>query len=251
MFEKVLVEEAGRDNKGWTLFVSSGMQVALVAALGITPLLHPELLPRITLQMMMFAPAPPPPPAPAPAAERVQQTHTAARRQFDGRHLSAPARIPEKIAVLINDELPLVTSSGPGVPGGLENGIPGAGNSLVPHLLEPPPASQAAAKTPAESVAPIPRLKVGGRVQEALIVNRVLPVYPPLARQARVSGTVRFTAIIARDGTIQNLAVVSGHPLLVAAATAAVRQWRYRPTLLNGEPVEVIAPIDVIFTLNQ
>jgi protein TonB len=68
---------------------------------------------------------------------------------------------------------------------------------------------------------------------------------------ARISGSVRFTAIIARDGTIQNLTLVSGHPLLVQAATEAGRQWRYRPTLLNGDPVEVIAPIEVIFTLNQ
>ncbi len=84
-----------------------------------------------------------------------------------------------------------------------------------------------------------------------MIIHKVIPLYPPLARQTRTSGTVRFTAIIARDGTIQNLTLVSGHPMLVAAATEAVKEWRYRPTLLNGDPVEVIAPIEVIFTLNQ
>jgi periplasmic protein TonB len=82
------------------------------------------------------------------------------------------------------------------------------------------------------------------------MVRRILPVYPPLAKQARVSGTVRLQGIISKEGTIQQLQVVSGHPLLVPAAIEAVKQWIYRPTLLNGEPVEVIAPIDVNFTLS-
>ena len=77
------------------------------------------------------------------------------------------------------------------------------------------------------------------------------PPYPPLAKQARISGTVRFTAIIGKDGTIQNLQLITGHPLLVQAATEAVKQWLYKPTLLNGEPVEVITQIDVNFTLSQ
>jgi protein TonB len=76
-------------------------------------------------------------------------------------------------------------------------------------------------------------------------------VYPPLARQARIQGTVRLQAIIAKDGTIQSLEVVSGHPLLVQSALDAVRQWRYQPTLLNGEPVEVSTTVDVIFTLSS
>jgi periplasmic protein TonB len=72
-----------------------------------------------------------------------------------------------------------------------------------------------------------------------------------LAKQARIQGTVRFNAVIGRDGTIQNLTLASGHPLLVPAATEAVRQWVYQPTLLNGEPVEVVTQIDVNFTLSQ
>jgi protein TonB len=83
------------------------------------------------------------------------------------------------------------------------------------------------------------------------LVSQPRPVYPPLAKQARIQGVVRFTAIIGRDGTIQNLTLVSGHPLLVSAAQEAVKQWRYKPTLLNGEPVEVVTQIDVNFTLNQ
>ena len=95
------------------------------------------------------------------------------------------------------------------------------------------------------------RIKVGGNVTAARIVNRTAPVYPPLARQTRISGTVRLHAIIAKDGTVQQLEVLSGHPLLVQAALDAVRQWRYQPTLLNGEPVEVDTTVDVIFSLNQ
>jgi protein TonB len=82
-------------------------------------------------------------------------------------------------------------------------------------------------------------------------VNRITPIYPPLARQTRISGTVRLHAIISKDGSIQQLEVMSGHPLLQQAALDAVRQWRYQPTLLNGEPVEVDTTIDVIFSLNQ
>lgn len=86
-------------------------------------------------------------------------------------------------------------------------------------------------------------------MQAANLIRKVMPNYPPLARQARISGTVRFTAVISRDGTIQNLQLVSGHPLLVEAAREAVKLWVYKPTLLNGESVEVVTQIDVNFTL--
>lgn len=95
------------------------------------------------------------------------------------------------------------------------------------------------------------RIRVGGNVQATNLVKKVTPVYPPLAKQARVQGTVRFTVIIAKEGTIQNMQLVSGHPLLVPSATEAVRQWEYKPTLLNGNPVEVITQIDVNYTLAE
>jgi len=94
------------------------------------------------------------------------------------------------------------------------------------------------------------RLRVGGGVQARKLISQEPPVYPPLAKQARIQGTVRLTAIIAKDGTVKDLQLVNGHPLLVAAAQEAVRKWRYEPTLLNGEPVEVITQIDVNFTLS-
>jgi protein TonB len=95
------------------------------------------------------------------------------------------------------------------------------------------------------------RIRVGGNVQKANLINAPKPVYPPLARQARISGTVKLNAIISKEGAIEQLTVVSGHPLLIPSALEAVKQWRYKPTLLNGEPVEVITQIDVNFTLSQ
>jgi protein TonB len=86
-------------------------------------------------------------------------------------------------------------------------------------------------------------------VQSAKLVNQVAPQYPPLARQARIQGTVRLEAVINKEGRIEELKVVSGHPMLVQAALAAVQQWEYQPTMLNGAPVEVITTIDVNFTM--
>ena len=99
-------------------------------------------------------------------------------------------------------------------------------------------------------VPPGPR-RVSQGVQMAKLMKMVTPEYPPLAKTARVSGVVHLIGIIAKDGTIQNLQLISGHPLLARAAMEAVKQWIYQPTLLNGEAVEVIAPIDVNFTLGQ
>ena len=93
------------------------------------------------------------------------------------------------------------------------------------------------------------RVRVGGAVQSANLISHVAPVYPPLAKQARLQGDVVLEAVISREGDVTNLRVVSGHPLLVEAALTAARQWKYRPTLLNGQPVEVISQVTVPFTL--
>jgi protein TonB len=94
-------------------------------------------------------------------------------------------------------------------------------------------------------------IRVGGNVQSANLLSKVTPVYPPMAKQARIQGTVSLTATIGLDGHVQNLQVISGHPLLVPAALEAVKQWVYKPTLLNNQPVSVITQIDVNFTLNE
>lgn len=88
-------------------------------------------------------------------------------------------------------------------------------------------------------------------MEESKLISGPRPVYPPLARQARIEGTVRLEAVISREGTILNLRAVSGHPLLIPAALAAVRQWVFRPTSLNGDPVEVATEIEVHFTLQK
>jgi TonB family protein len=111
-------------------------------------------------------------------------------------------------------------------------------------------------ETPLATAAAIPaavpgQIRVGAQVQAANLINQVRPEYPPLAKQARVQGTVTFGVTIAKDGTIANLNLISGPPLLVQAAQQAVQQWQYKPTLLNGQPVEVVTTIDVNFTLSQ
>jgi protein TonB len=113
-----------------------------------------------------------------------------------------------------------------------------------PTVTSPP-------RPPTVTAAPPGPIRVSIGVLMAKLVKKVIPEYPPLAKTARVSGVVHLLGVIAKDGTIQNLQVIGGHPLLTRAALEAVRQWIYEPTLLNGQPVEVIAPIDVNFTLGQ
>jgi protein TonB len=130
-----------------------------------------------------------------------------------------------------------------GTAGGTVGGVIGGIISSTPNVAPPPP-------PPVKKEAPPKRIRVGGAVQKARIVKQVRPVYPALARQARIQGTVKLTAEIAKDGSIQKLDVLSGHPLLIPSALQAVKQWRYKPTLLNGQAVEVLTQIDVNFTLS-
>ncbi len=116
----------------------------------------------------------------------------------------------------------------------------------ISAVAPPPPMHEAQHQTQ-----PAGPMRVSAGVQMAKLVKKVIPEYPPLAKSARISGVVHLIGIIGRDGTIRNLQLVSGHPLLARAALEAVQQWIYQPTLLSGEPVEVIAPIDVYFTLGR
>ncbi len=94
------------------------------------------------------------------------------------------------------------------------------------------------------------KLKVASELQQAKLVTSAIPVYPVLDKRGRVEGTVRLTATIDKEGMVEKLETVSGHPILEQAAVEAVKKWRYRPTMLNGEPVEVITTIDVVFKLS-
>jgi protein TonB len=114
--------------------------------------------------------------------------------------------------------------------------------------MEAPSATAAKFPPPASGVE---RVRVGGNVQALNLTKKVTPTYPALAKQARIQGSVRFTALIDRDGKITSLQLIEGHPLLVESAQEAVAQWQYKPTLLNGDAVEVVTQIDVNYTLSQ
>ena len=158
--------------------------------------------------------------------------------------MMAPTVIPKKVAMIKEEELPPDIGA-VGVVGGVPGGIAGgsAGGVLggiiggVGSNMPPPPKPTAS------------RIRVGGNVQSASLVRKVDPVYPPIAKTAHISGTVVLHAIIGKDGTVQDLQYMSGPPLLMKAALDAIRQWRYKPTMLNGEPVEVDTTISVVFTL--
>jgi periplasmic protein TonB len=159
-----------------------------------------------------------------------------------GDHIMQPPSIPHGIAIL--NEQPIAAAPNidePGVPGGTRVGRGGRGvwNSIGnnPDVASPP--------TPV----PAPPLRLS-HMDEGSLIYRVQPLYPALARQVRIQGPVRLRAIISKSGTIENLQALGGHPMLIPAALNAVRQWLYRPYLLNGEPVEVETEITVNFVLS-
>jgi protein TonB len=189
------------------------------------------------LSTLLVAPPPPPPPPPPPQEIKTQVVVKQPPRLITQGKLVAPRAIPKEVVVFREEALPPEPpASTEGILGGLGGDILGGLGADASGLAPPPP------KAPQ-------RIKLGGNVQEAKIVARPNPAYPPLARQARIQGNVVLHAIIDKDGTVTQLEVVSGHPLLVQSALAAVRQWKYQPTLLNSEPVEVDTTITVNFVL--
>ena len=256
MFEQTFVDGVGRTNKSWTVMVSFVGQIVLIVVAVILPLIYTEVLPTTTLQSFLVAPPPPPPPPPPPAAAPPVKVVKVIPRQFDAGRLMAPKSVPKDIAVIKEDELPPPSSSVGGVVGGMSGGVAGGqvGGVLggiiggIPTAAPPPPPPPPAAL---KKEAPVQRIKVGGNVQGAMILKKTAPVYPQLAKSARVSGVVHLAAIISKDGTIQELHSVGGPALLIQAAMDAVKTWVYKPTMLNGEPVQVETTIDVNFTLNQ
>jgi protein TonB len=233
---------AKRTNKSWTVLLSAIIQGGILFVLILIPLIYTEALPKQLLTTFLVAPAPPPPPPPPAAA--VQRIVKPIARIIQAGKMMAPTVIPKKVAMIKEEELPpdvgAVGVVG-GVPGGIAGGqaggvlggiIGGTGSNLPPP---PKPTQQ--------------RIRVGGNVQSAKMIRQVQPTYPQIAKTAHVSGTVLLHAIISKDGSVQELQYVSGPPLLMKAAMDAVREWRYQPTLLNGEPVEVETTISVIFSL--
>ncbi len=188
--------------------------------------------------------------APAPvvvAASHASNTASAARslvphREFRWDPQASLSPAPDTSTDFAVDAPPTL---GPGIGGG---GATNSIGSFIPNIVAAPPPAKPAPSVQKQPAAP---LAVGGDVQMAKLLRKVTPLYPPLARSARISGVVRLIGTIGKDGTIRDLELISGHPLLARAAMEAVEQWVYKPTLLNGNPVEVIAPIEVRFTLGQ
>ncbi len=245
MFEQSILINHSEGRKTGALAASLSVQTLGMAVFIALPLIYNERLPDIHPFISLTLPVAPPPPLP------VQERTVASSSNSMGS--AAPLRIfvPRITDLSATPEVGLIEAP-PSFAGGVEGGVPGGtgvGTGMIGQLFRT--ASPVAKPRVAEPVAPAKPTIVGGDVQAAKLLKRVMPVYPALARQVRVSGTVRLIGIIAKDGTIQQLQVASGHPLLIPAAVEAVRQWIYTPTLLNGQAVEVIAPIDVIFTLSQ
>jgi protein TonB len=236
---------AKTDNwKRATIPIAYIIECILVGVTILVPLIYTEALPKAQLMTFLVAPPPPPPPPPPPMAAAPVR---AVRRVTAEDIMRAPTVIPRSIKKVIDEPEP-VQSAAVGVVGGVPGGMPGGSpggvlGSIISSVAVPPP-------PPPKATTP-KRIRVGGQVEAAKLIFRPTPEYPPLAKMARIQGTVRLEAIISRDGTIQDLKVVSGHPLLVKSALEAVQRWRYQPTLLNGEPVEVVTEVDVTFTLAE
>jgi periplasmic protein TonB len=236
MFEQLVVShKMPKTRRRSSVAFAIAIQLLIVAVLIVVPLMFTEALPKTMLTTFLTAPPPPaPPPPPPPAAKQVQRPKLA---QVVTTHaLVAPTMVPKKIEA-VNEPAPTVeTNTGDGLPGGTGSTL----GSLIGNGPPPPP--------PPKQSTP-QRIHVGGNVEAAKLVDKVTPEYPPIAKSAHISGTVVLHAVISKDGTVQQLKYVSGPALLMTAAMNAVREWRYRPTELNGQPVEVDTTIQVVYSL--
>lgn len=233
MFEYLVVSEKKVEtHKPWSVVLSAMVQSLIVGVVILIPLLYTQALPKGMLTTFLVAPPPPSPPPPPQAA--VKQVKLL--KVINISNMVAPTVIPKAVET-VKDEAPVVNAnSDQEVAGGTGNvlgGIIGNGPSAPPPPKPPTPE----------------RIRVGGNVESAALVNKVPPKYPSIAKTAHVSGTVVLHAIISKDGSIEELQFVSGPPMLMTAALDAVKQWRYRATMLNGQSVEVDTTIDVVFDL--
>ena len=245
-FEDLLLENPHleRPKRSVDVLISLGGQVAFVILLILIPLYYTQALNLPEFQKTMLISPPPPPPPPPSNPVRVMVRPKASL--FNNGKLMAPRAIPKHVEIV--KEAPRESSALQGVAGGVPGGVPGgtlggvlggvlsSGNQPVPP---PPP------RRPAES-GPV---RVGGKVQPPRLVRRIQPLYPPLAKQTRTQGEVVLDCVIDAQGNVTQIHLISGHPLLIQAALDAVRQWKYQPTLLNGEPVAVELRVKVQFTM--
>ena len=249
MFDQTFVDGVGKTNKSWTVTLSFALEFVAVGVMILIPLIWTEVLPKASLATLLTAPAPPPPPPPPPPPAPVVKVVHVAPRQFNGNTLQAPREIPKQVAMITEDALPPAAIGGVvgGVPGGIPGGVMGGVTSSIGMAPPPPPPPPPKVVEKPKETGP---QRVSSGVQAAKLVKKVQPSYPAIAKQARIQGSVVLQAFIAKDGTVQQLKMMSAtSPLLVQAAMDAVKQWVYQPTLLNSEPVEVLTEITVNFTL--
>jgi protein TonB len=254
MFETATFSYGARTNRVWATAMGFTGQALLVGCALLAPLISPQTLGRAFLVTTLAPPGAPPPPLPPGPKVVPRSPHAAATQTFKG-ILTAPRNVPA-IAAIIVDDFPEAAGSGPGVTGGVEggtrDGVPGgilssiinAGTRILPVIRPPEMVDREPVKTVPVKAPRVTALRM------ATPIHKVDPVYPALAKQARISGTVELLGVLGTDGRIHELKVLRGHPLLINAALDAVRQWIFQPTLLNGQAVEVAAPITVNFILN-
>jgi protein TonB len=235
MFDQTFIEAGPSGKKRCTLLLSLLLQIMVLAALIAAPLIYTQVLPRAQLRSVFAAPTPPPPALPKPPMTVRTPVSSFRRFVFD----SSDVRVARPPAP--STYLPAPPSISDGTAGGDPSSttVPLGVAPLKPP--DPPPAPTA--KKPVSKPIRI------ASMEASQLIHKVQPAYPEMAKQVRVQGVVEFTAIIGKTGSIEHLQLVHGHPLLVKAAQEAILQWKYKPTLLNGEPVEVITDIVVNFTL--
>ncbi len=241
MFEDSLIESGGKlkTRRGRMTFFSFILEAIIVIILILIPLMFTEALPKGQLMTFLVAPPPPPPPPPPPAAAvKVVKVET----DIVNNQLRTPTKIPQKVQIIKEDEAPPPST---GVVGGVPGGVPGGQmGGVIGGIISSTPVAVPKMATPT-------RVRVSQGVTAGMKIHDVTPQYPQMAKIARVQGPVVLAAVIGKDGAIQNLRVVStASPLLNQSALDAVKQWKYRPYILNGEPVEVDTTITVNFTLS-
>jgi protein TonB len=227
------------------VLISTAAHVIVLAALLAVPILYvSDELPEVPdVLAFVVSAAPPPPPPPAPASK--PSTPKPIRPVPKPSPLAAPVDIPRQIV----EEPDVVMASDEGVFGGVEGGIPGGvvggivGGVLDANVPPPPPPA------PAPPVLQAP-LRIGGELKAPALIERVEPEYPPIAVRAQVQGVVILEAVVDRQGRVEDVRVLRSIPLLDRAAIAAVRQWRYSPLLLNGQPERFVLTVTVSFSLS-
>jgi protein TonB len=241
VFEDSLFDSGAgrRPRKTWPKIASFVIEACAIGVLVLLPFLYTQALPKQLWMNILENPTPPPGPAPTQALREPRALPD--RHELDDQVLREPGYIPRTTS-MVRDE-PASTEGPPSMDGVVPGGLPGGvANSVITEIARATPPVAVKASPPV-------KLRVSSGVAAGMLVHSVKPQYPPLAVQARIQGTVVLQAVIGKDGTIRELRLVSGHPLLSPAAIEAVRQWRYRPYLLNSEPVEVDTQINVNFTL--